>query len=320
MSTLQNCLVSVVIPVYNEGQGVRHFHDSLVSVMDLVAKDAYEIVYCNDGSTDSTLAVLRELAKSSHAVRIISLSRNFGKETATTAGIHEAQGQVIIMLDADGQHPVELIPTFIERWRAGSKVVVGIRTDNAREGVVKRYGSKLFYWIFNRFTGMKLVPGLSDFQLIDKVVQQEFRRLSEHNRITRGLIDWLGFPRDYIHFKAKARIADKAGYSFKKLLKLAVDSVISLSISPLYITAYIGAIMLPISVLLVLFMLVNFVLGDPVGLRATGGAYLTVLLLFLISVLLLSQGIIGLYLSHIHTETQNRPLYVIDEESSVRLT
>jgi len=320
MSTLQNCLVSVVVPVFNEGQGVRHFHDSLVAIMDSVAKDTYEIVYCNDGSTDSTLSVLRELAKSTHAVRIISLSRNFGKETATTAGIHESRGQAIIMLDADGQHPVELIPTFIARWRAGSKVVVGIRTDNTREGTVKRYGSKLFYWMFNRFTGMKLVPGLSDFQLIDRVVQQEFRRLSEHNRITRGLIDWLGFPRDYIHFKAKARIVGKAGYSFKKLLKLAVDSVISLSISPLYITAYIGAIMLPISVLLVLFMLVNFVLGDPVGLRATGGAYLTVLLLFLISVLLLSQGIIGLYLSHIHTETQNRPLYVIDEASSVRLT
>ncbi|HSX00291.1 MAG TPA: glycosyltransferase family 2 protein [Patescibacteria group bacterium] len=319
MSTLQNCLVSVVVPVYNEGQGLRYFHDSLVAVMDSAAKDAYEIVYCNDGSTDRTLSVLKDIAKSTRAVRVITLSRNFGKETATTAGIHEARGQAIIMLDADGQHPVELIPKFIERWRAGSKVVVGIRTDNMHEGAVKRYGSKLFYWIFNRFTGMKLTTGLSDFQLIDRVVQQEFRRLSEHNRITRGLIDWLGFPREYIHFKAKARIVGEAGYSFKKLLKLAVDSVISLSISPLYITAYIGAIILPISVLLVLFMLGNFVLGDPAGLRATGGAYLMVLMLFLISVLLLSQGIIGLYLSHIHTETQDRPLYVVDEEKSVRL-
>jgi dolichol-phosphate mannosyltransferase len=319
MPHLQDHTVSVVVPVYNEGQGLRAFHASLVEALDSVVRGEYEIVYCNDGSTDSTFTVLKELSAHKENVRVISLSRNFGKETATTAGIHEARGKAIIMLDADGQHPVELIPRFIERWRAGSKVVVGIRTANAREGFGKRYGSKLFYWIFNRFTGMKLAPGLSDFQLIDNSVQHEFRRLSEHNRITRGLIDWLGFPREYIEFKAKPRMSGEAGYSFKKLLKLAVDSVISLSISPLYITAYIGAVVLPVAVLLMLIMLVNFVLGDPLGIRATGGAYLTVLLLVLVGVLLLSQGIIGLYLSHIHTETQNRPLYVIDEERSVRL-
>jgi polyisoprenyl-phosphate glycosyltransferase len=319
MSTPQDCQVSVVVPVYNEGQGLRYFHDSLVAVMDTVAGGRYEIVYCNDGSTDSTYTVLKDLAKSMPTVRVISLSRNFGKETATTAGIHEARGKAIVMLDADGQHPVELIPKFLERWKAGKKVVVGIRIENTHEGLVKRYGSKLFYWIFNRFTDMKLVPGLSDFQLIDASVQHEFRRLSEHNRITRGLIDWLGFPRDYIRFKAKPRAVGEPTYSFKKLLKLAVDSVISLSISPLYITAYMGAVVLPVSVLLMLFMLVNFVLNDPFGLHATGGAYLIVLLLVLVGVLLLSQGIIGLYLSHIHTETQNRPLYVVDEEKSVRL-
>lgn len=313
------CLVSVVVPVYNEGSGLRDFHATLTAVLDRAVQGGYEILYCNDGSTDGTFDILQELAAGHGTTRVISLSRNFGKETATTAGIHEARGRAIIMLDADGQHPVELIPQFIERWQAGSKVVVGIRTANAHEGAVKRYGSKLFYWIFNRFTGMRLVPGLSDFQLIDAAVQREFRRLSEHNRITRGLIDWLGFPREYIPFRAKPRASGQASYSFKKLLKLAVDSIISLSISPLYITAYIGVVVLPVSVLLVVFMLGNFVLGDPAGLHATGGAYLSVLLLFLVGILLVSQGIIGLYLSHIHTETQNRPLYVIDNERSVRL-
>ncbi|HEX7962966.1 MAG TPA: glycosyltransferase, partial [Candidatus Saccharimonadales bacterium] len=250
---------------------------------------------------------------------VLSLSRNFGKETATTAGIHEARGQAILMLDADGQHPVELIPEFLARWRAGSKVVVGVRTANTNEGFAKHYGSRLFYWLFNKFSNMRLVPGLSDFQLIDSVVQREFSRLSEHNRITRGLIDWLGFPKDYIQYKAKPRLHGEAGYSLKKLMKLAVDSIISLSISPLYITAYIGAVVLPLSVLLVVCMLLNFVLGDPFNLHVTGGAYVSVLLLFLMGILLLSQGIIGLYLSHIHTETQNRPLYVVDNERSVRL-
>lgn len=319
MSASRAHKLSVVVPVYNEGQGMRAFHAELTKVLDTVMPNAYEIIYCNDGSTDSTFSVLSDIANDHPGVRVLSLSRNFGKETATTAGIHEAKGEAILMLDADGQHPVELIPKFIKRWQAGIKVVVGIRTDNQREGVVKRYGSRLFYWVFNRFTGMKLVPGLSDFQLIDASVQREFRRLSEHNRITRGLIDWLGFPREYITFKAKPRLNGQAGYSFKKLFKLAIDSVISLSISPLYITAYIGAIVLPISLLLVLFMVGNWLLGDPVGLRATGSAYLGVFMLFLVGILLVSQGIIGLYLSHIHTETQNRPLYIVDEERSVRL-
>jgi len=321
MSELKSCMLSIVVPVFNEGLGLRSFHDSLVAELDAIqdVKGDYEILYCNDGSTDNTFRVLQKIAKEAPAVRVISLSRNFGKETATTAGIHEARGRGIIMLDADGQHPVELIPQFVERWRSGSKVIVGIRIANQNEGFGKRYGSKLFYWIFNRFTGMKLVPGLSDFQLIDASVQREFRRLSEHNRITRGLIDWLGFPREYIKFKAKPRMSGEAGYSLKKLFKLSVDSVISLSISPLYITAYIGAAVLPLSLLLMLVMLGNAGLGDPLGLRATGGAYLTVMLLVLVGVLLLSQGIIGLYLSHIHTETQNRPLYVVDEERSVRL-
>ncbi|HEV7454092.1 MAG TPA: hypothetical protein VGO07_02430, partial [Candidatus Saccharimonadales bacterium] len=130
---------------------------------------------------------------------------------------------------------------------------------------------------------------------------------------------WLGYAPEYIRFEAKRRIAGDAGYSFAKLFKLAIDSVISLSISPLYIAAYIGGIILPLSVLIGLAMLLNFVIGDPFGLNVTAGAYVLVLILFLIGVLLVSQGIIGLYLSHIHTETQNRPLYVVDTERSLRL-
>ncbi len=164
--------------------------------------------------------------------------------------------------------------------------------------------------------GVTLEPDTSDFRLIDKAVQAEFNRISEHNRITRGLIDWLGYERHYVAYDEKARADGNAGYSTRKLFKLAIDSMVSLSISPLYITAYIGAIVLPLATALGLAMVVNFLLRDPLHIHATGGAYLVVLLLFLIGVLLVSQGIIGLYLSHIHTETQNRPLYVIDNENA----
>jgi polyisoprenyl-phosphate glycosyltransferase len=312
-------LLSVVVPVYNEQAGLASFHASLVDQLDSLPEYGFEIIYCDDGSTDRTPEGLRTLAKTDRRVRLLSLSRNFGKEIATTAGIQAAQGTAILTLDADGQHPVDLLPKFINQWQAGNKVVIGLRTANQHEGLVKRWGSRLFYNLFNRFTKLQLIPGATDFRLIDQTVQADFLRLTEHNRITRGLIDWLGYERTYLPFTAKPRLHDGAGYSFRKLCKLAIDSVISLSSSPLYIVAYMGAIVLPISTVLALVMLGDAVLGDPFHWHATGGAYVLVLVLFLIGVLLLSQGIIGLYLSHIHSETQNRPLYIVNKDTSVRL-
>jgi glycosyltransferase involved in cell wall biosynthesis len=319
MSSTNSQLISFVVPVFNEAEGLSTFHESLKDCLVKSVGAEWEIIYVNDGSRDDTLEKLRTLATNDSAVRVISLSRNFGKEIALAAGIDAAQGEAIITIDADGQHPVGLIPEFLDRWSTGSKVVIGLRTSNQKEGLLKRLGSGLFYKMFNIITGVKLLPGATDFRLIDSSVQAEFKRLSERNRITRGLIDWLGFDRDYIKFKANARASGEAGYSFKKLTKLAVDSFISLSLSPLYIAAYMGAFVLPLSIILGLFMLINAVVGDPFNIHATGSAYAIVLLLFLVGILLVSQGIMGLYLSHIHTESQNRPLYVIDKTKSLRL-
>jgi glycosyltransferase involved in cell wall biosynthesis len=312
-------LLSIVVPVYNEAEGLSTFHKSLNASLSKAIKDSWEIIYVNDGSRDETLSRLRVIAAGDPSVRVISLSRNFGKEIALAAGIDIACGAAIITIDADGQHPVELIPEFLERWRSGSRVVIGARLSNQKEGFIKRLGSRLFYKLFNLFTGVKLLPEATDFRLIDASVQAEFKRLNERNRITRGLIDWLGFDRDYIKFKAKPRVHGDAGYSFKKLAKLAVDSFVSLSLSPLYLAAYMGAIVLPLSVLLGLFMLVNAAFGDPLDIHATGSAYAIVLLLFLVGILLVSQGIMGLYLSHIHSESQDRPLYVVDKSKSIKI-
>lgn len=307
--------LSVVVPVYNEAGYLPSLHQSLARVLPAAAPD-YEIIFVDDGSHDASARVIRDLCRADPHVRLLKLTRNFGKEVATTAGIHLAEGNAILTLDADGQHPVERIGDFVAAWRKGAKVVVGVRTANRREGLVKRYGSKLFYSVVNRLADTKLVPGATDYRLIDQTVQREFKRITERNRITRGLIDWLGYRPVYITFAALPRTSGTAGYSFNKLVKLAIDSVVSLSISPLYITAYIGAVVLPASLLLGLGMLLDAALGDPLKLHATGGAYVLVLVLFLIGILLVSQGIIGLYLSHIHAETQNRPLYIIDRESS----
>lgn len=308
--------LSIVVPAYNEAHGLPDFHAHLIKSLEAIPHAHFEILYCDDGSTDQTAELVRNWIVKDKRIKLIKLSRNFGKESALTAGIHMAGGDAIILIDADGQHPVELIPEFIARWQAGSRVVIGVRTENFQEGFVKHFGSRLFYAILNRLTGMKLVPNSTDFRLIDQVVQHDFMRMTERNRITRGLIDWLGYERDYLPFKAQPRLNDKAGYSFRKLLKLAVDSIISLSISPLYITAYAGIIVLPVSVFLALMIIADSLLGDPLHWRVTGGAYVMVLILFISGLLLMSQSIIGLYLSHIHAETQNRPLYVIDRAQS----
>ena len=311
---LSKPLLSVVVPVYNEEAGLKNFHKDLCKILQKHYKNQTEIIYVNDGSRDNTAAVLKTLQDATY----LQLSRNFGKEIATTAGIHAAKGQAILTLDGDGQHPVELIPEFVKKWQAGAKVVVGRRIANQKEGLIKRWGSKIFYASYGKVGGVRLTPGATDFRLIDQTVQQEFAKLTERNRITRGLIDWLGYPQTLIDFTAKPRQAGQATYSTRKLVKLALDSAISLSISPLYITAYIGAVVLPLATLLGIGMLGNWLLGDPLGFHATGSAYLGVMLLFLVGLVLVSQGIIGLYLSHIHTETQARPLYIIDREQSKR--
>jgi glycosyltransferase involved in cell wall biosynthesis len=313
-------LISIVIPLYNESANLVALHTSLFKATEQLHDYRFELIFVNDGSTDRSAEVLAELHQQDGAIRIISLSRNFGKEIATTAGIHQAKGKAIITLDADGQHPVELIPQFVAQWQAGAKVVIGVRTANQKEGLVKRYGSKLFYAMFNKISNTHMVPNSTDYRLIDQVVQQAFVRMTERRRMTRNLIDWLGYQREYIEFVANPREDGEAGYTIRRLVKLAVDSMVSSSISPLYLVAYLGMIVLPVSVLLFLIMVLDKLFSDPLNLNLTGGAYVMVLMLFLIGVLLMSQGIIGLYLSHIHSETQNRPLYLIDTHGSKGLS
>lgn len=306
-------LISIVVPAYNESAGIVEFYTILHAALSRLSKYDYEVIFVDDGSHDDTRVKIGTLAKKDHNIRLICLSRNFGKEIATTAGIHKAFGDATLILDADGQHPVDLIPEFINKWEKGAKVVVGVRIANQKEGLVKRYGSKLFYIILNRVTDLKMTPSSTDFRLIDRTVQTEFDRLTERNRITRGLIDWLGYKREYITFIANPRMAGEASYSIKKLLQLAIDSVISSSTSPLYLASYLGAAITSLSLFAFILMIIDALLGDPVHLHATGSAYGILVVLLLVGILLISQGIIGLYLAHIHVETKNRPLYVIDE-------
>jgi glycosyltransferase involved in cell wall biosynthesis len=312
--------LSAVVPLYNEGAGLTNFHALLVGALEKSVGSSYEVLYCDDGSQDDTVKVIEELRRDNLRLKLVKLSRNFGKESALAAGIALARGEAIIMIDGDGQHPAELIPDFVDAWKAGSQVVIGVRTANKNEGWFKHVGSSLFYNSFNKLTRQKMVPGSTDFRLIDGAVQRAFLQLRETDRITRGLIDWLGFDRSYIPFTANERQQGSAGYSRRKLVALATNSFVSLTSVPLHIFGYLGVFITGASLLLGTVVGVEqLLLGDPLRWRFTGTAMLSIMLLFLVGVVLLSQGMLALYISHIHNQSKQRPLYVIDYEHSAGL-
>lgn len=315
---MANTVISIVSPVYNEQEGIQWFHKSICSVLKKQTRYSFELVYVNDGSQDNSLVALKKLrADVNVSIKIIDLSRNFGKEAALSAGIHSSTGQAILMLDSDGQHPVEIIPDFIKKWADGAEVVVGVRKTNKNEGFVKKHGSRWFYRIFNSTTGVNLLPGSTDFRLIDKKVAIEFKKLSERNRMTRSLIDWLGFKREYVYFDANERKFGTASYNFKKLFELAINTFVSLSAVPLFFAGYIGLIFIIFSMFTGLFIFIEqFLMSDPMNLNVSGSALVGILTVFLVGIILSSQGLIGVYISRLLSESQKRPLFIIREATS----
>jgi glycosyltransferase involved in cell wall biosynthesis len=202
---LKNQLISFVIPAFNEGTGIAEFHNALLKVVQANAYE-YEIIYCDDGSRDNTAELVKNWHQRDSKVHLVKLSRNFGKEAALTAGISVAKGDAIITLDADGQHPVSYIPAFIEAWQKGAQVVVGLRTNASGRGFMKKTGPRLFNKLFNAVTGQSFESGSSDYRLIIRSVQTAFLALPENDRATRDLIDWLGFNRAYVRYKAAERL------------------------------------------------------------------------------------------------------------------
>jgi dolichol-phosphate mannosyltransferase len=212
-----------------------------------------------------------------------------------------------------------LIPEFLSRWQEGAQVVVGIRGSNEKEGFIKKYGSKLFYRLFNSASGAKIVPRSTDFRLLDRLVADEFITCSERNRITRGLIDWLGFDRSYVEFSSPARIAGTASYSTSQLIKLALDSFVSLSLRPLKILSTLGISITALAFLVGAGVFIEqIVLSDPLKFNFTGSAMLGILITFLVGLVITSQGVIATYLAHIYTQTQSRPLFVVNKKGSLK--
>lgn len=311
-------MISVVIPVYNEAAGIRSFlkNELIPSLENL--EENIEILIVDDGSTDKSLEIIKtSKIPKEISLRIVALMKNFGKEIALTAGLREAKGDAVIMIDADGQHPAKEIPKMIEKWHNGAKIVTAIRGSNTTK---HRLGSRLYYAMMRKMGDKNIKEGEMDFRLLDREVVNEFNQFTEHDRLTRGLIDWLGCPQEYIKVQTKDRINGKPTYSIKKLAALAGDSMVSASRTPLIIFGYIGLFIMSITFVLGMFQLIQeYILGDPLNFEWGGGVAISLFVAFLVGLVLISQAMTALYISQIHAEAKNRPLYIINKMKSVGL-
>lgn len=310
-------LISIIVPIYNESQNIPLLYSAITQQFKKLSDYKFEVIMVDDGSRDDSLAKIQQLSRRDPRVRALEFARNFGKEAATSAGLHAAQGDAAILIDADLQHPPTYFSTFIKKWQKGADIVVGVREYSDKESLFKRATSKLFYRLFGMVSTTEVTPHATDFRLLDRTVIDAFSQLTERGRITRGLIDWLGYKRDYVAFDAPPRLHGEAAYTVSKLIKLAMDSFTAHSLLPLKVAGYLGGIIIAITVPLGLFMYVEkYLLGDPYGLQFTGTAMLAVLILFLVGIILFCLGLVALYIARIHTEVMNRPLYVVRERNN----
>lgn len=307
-------MISLVIPAYNEEKNLPLIKKAIEKVFKKMSY-SYEIIFVNDGSSDKSLEVLKKIAEKDDYIKIIDFSRNFGKEIATSAGCHIAKGDAVITMDADLQHPPELIQKFLALWEEGAEVVYTVRKETSGVGFFKKISSSLFYWLFNKISDMKSESGATDFRLMDKKVIDTFRQLPERDRMFRGLIDWMGFRRVRVDFVAAERVNGNARYSYGKLFHLAMNSFTSFSLFPLRFAGYLGIFVVLVSGLLLSIMLLSK-FWDP-GLF-TSLAIFTVGIIFLVGIILISLGLIALYIARIHTEVSGRPLYIVREKVNIK--
>ena len=301
--------ISVVIPVFNEASGIAPLCDRLVCVLERISSD-WEILFIDDGSQDGTMAAIAARHRLDPRVGAISFSRNFGKEVAIAAGLDHARGRAVILMDADLQHPPELIETFVERWREGYVMVYGQRKDRDTESRIKRGFARVFYRLFQRFGEMRLPEGAGDFRLIDRKGVEVLRGLGERARFSKGLYAWIGFRSIGVPFTVEERQHGVSKWSFRKLFRFAFDGITSFSTVPLRVWTYLGGLIS----LLALATGVYFVLETLIyGPTTPGFPTLIVSIMFLSGIQLMSLGIIGEYIGRIFAEVKRRPLYIVSE-------
>ena len=301
--------ITILIPVYNEAENIPNIHRELQKVFAQLKKYKFSILFIDDGSQDDSNQRIRELIQKNDHITLIELSRNFGKEVALTAGIDQTDADACIIMDADLQHPPDIIPQFIANWEKGYDVVATRRLIHKKQSLLKRFASYLFYKILSRISETNIVPQTTDFRLLDQKVVKTLKKFTERNRMFRGLIDWMGYETVYLDFVAPKREHGEAAYSYKQLLRLAVNSVTGFSLLPLKLAGYLGTLIVVVFGALLAYMAVGKFWLNYGGFSPM--AFVVVTNSFLVGLILVCLGLIALYIADIHVETVNRPMYVI---------
>jgi glycosyltransferase involved in cell wall biosynthesis len=298
---------SVVVPLYNEQAGLAEFHRRLAAVMDPLGP--WEAVYVNDGSTDATLALVQRLRLAEPRIALLNLSRNFGKEIATTAGLDHARGEAVIVIDADLQDPPELIPALVAGWREGFDTVYAQRRARVGDSVLKRLTAGLFYRVMGRLAEIDIPRDVGDFRLMSRRVVDAVLQLREHHRCMKGLFAWVGYPVKAVPYERAPRHAGRSAWSYLALWELALEGITGCTVAPLKVATYVGlAVALFASVFGAQLIARTLLFGNPVA----GYPSLMTVVLFLGGVQLLTLGVIGEYLGRVFNETKDRPLYLVE--------
>ncbi|HYB10607.1 MAG TPA: glycosyltransferase family 2 protein [Alphaproteobacteria bacterium] len=300
-------LLSVVVPIFNEGANIDSFFTRVVAVLDGTGLP-WEIVCINDGSRDNSLERLIVARAQHSSVRIIDFSRNFGKEPALSAGLARARGDIVIPIDADLQHPPELIPDMIEKWRQGFDVVYALRANRAYQSGPARFFAHAFYWIFDRLSDVPLPAGAGDFRLLDRRVVDVINGMPERTRFMKGIFAWVGFRQTGVTFNPVEREKGNTKWGFFKLLRFAFDGLTAFSNFPLKVWGLIGA---AISLLAFVYIVIRLLRTAIYGIDVPGYESIIVTILFLGGMQLLTLGIIGDYIGRVFNEVKGRPLYIV---------
>ncbi len=309
-----NSIISVVVPVYNEMEVLPEFHSRVGRVLDDLPVNS-EIVYVNDGSTDESLLILNKIHEQDSRVAVLDLSRNFGKEIAMTAGLHKAQGDAVIVIDADLQDPPELIPRLIDEWQKGFDVIYAKRVRRDGEPAFKKLTAHLFYRLMRMIGQIKIPEDTGDYRLLSRRAVDALNTLSEQHRFMKGLFTWIGYRQKAVIYERDPRHAGKSKWNYWHLWNFAIEGITSYSSAPLKLASYLGLLTALGSFVFGLFIIVRTILyGDPVQ----GYPSMIVIILFLGGVQLMSIGVLGEYVGRIFTETKRRPLYFVNKFSACR--
>lgn len=302
--------ISIVIPCYNEQDNITPLYKGLTDVMKPYPE--YELLFVDDGSKDDTLEVIRTLASTDPRVHYLSLSRNFGHQHALKAGLDHASGDGVISLDADMQHPPDLIPELIKKWQEGFEVVNTIRGEQKSLSKSKKITSGLFYHLVNKLSSVEIKPGVADFRLLDRKVVDALKLFNENYLFLRGLIPWLGFRQTSVSYEPAERLAGQTKYSFIRMLRFALDGITSFSNRPLYLSIGLGSVIAGLAFVYGLYALYVHLFTDT---ALPGWTSITASVLFIGGIQLIMLGIIGIYLGKLFIENKKRPNYIISQKN-----